>query len=79
MQPRTRATASAILLFVVNLLGLGLGPLGVGIVSDILNTSLGLGEAAGVRWSLVIFVMLGFVSSLLFWKARQFIREGSVS
>ena len=79
MQPRTRATASAILLFVVNLLGLGLGPLGVGIVSDILNTSFGLGEAAGVRWSLVIFVMLGFVSSLLFWKARQFIREGSVS
>ena len=79
MQPRTRATASAILLFVVNLLGLGLGPLGVGVVSDILNTSSGLGEAAGVRWSLVIFVMLGFVSSLLFWKARQFIREGSVS
>jgi len=36
---RCRATAVALFLFVVNLIGYGLGPLGVGILSDILMSS----------------------------------------
>jgi MFS family permease len=39
--PHMRATAAAILLFIINLIGLGLGPLAVGIVSDLMaNTFL---------------------------------------
>ena len=36
-----RATASAILLFVINLIGLGLGPQAVGILSDLLYSEFG--------------------------------------
>jgi predicted MFS family arabinose efflux permease len=35
VQPRTRATAVAIMLFVVNIIGLGFGPTTVGILSDV--------------------------------------------
>ncbi|MCH2172029.1 MFS transporter [Myxococcota bacterium] len=39
--PSMRATASAILLFIINIIGLGLGPQGVGIASDLLEPALG--------------------------------------
>jgi MFS family permease len=39
VQPRTRATAVAIMLFVVNIVGLGFGPTTVGILSDVFATS----------------------------------------
>lgn len=42
VEPRMRATTAAVLLFIINLVGLGLGPLFVGILSDMLaNTFLG--------------------------------------
>jgi len=40
--PHMRATASAILLFVINLIGLGLGPQAVGILSDLLHGEFGI-------------------------------------
>jgi hypothetical protein len=79
VQPQTRATAAAVLLFLVNLIGLGLGPLGVGAVSDLIGNTFGLGPAEGVRWSLLIFVLFGAVASALFWMARGSIREEMVS
>jgi MFS family permease len=40
--PHMRATAAALLLFIINLIGLGLGPLAVGILSDVMaNVFLG--------------------------------------
>jgi predicted MFS family arabinose efflux permease len=39
VQPRLRATATAVLLFIVNLLGYGLGPPVIGALSDFLATS----------------------------------------
>jgi predicted MFS family arabinose efflux permease len=44
--PRSRALASAVLLFVISLIGFGLGPLTIGMVSDALAPSLG-GAALG--------------------------------
>jgi len=79
VRPQTRATASAVLLFIINLLGLGLGPLGVGAVSDFLSGPMGLGSAEGVRWSLMIFILFGALASALFWMARKTIREEMVS
>lgn len=35
VQPQIRATCAAVLLFIINLIGLGLGPLFVGIISDL--------------------------------------------
>lgn len=79
VQPQTRATASAVLLFIINLIGLGLGPLGVGAVSDFISGPMGLGSAEGVRWSLMIFILFGALASALFWMARSSIREEMVS
>lgn len=79
VRPQTRATASAVLLFMINLLGLGLGPLGVGVVSDFLSGPMGLGSAEGVRWSLMIFILFGALASALVWMARSSIREEMVS
>ncbi|WP_374391868.1 spinster family MFS transporter [Sphingopyxis sp.] len=79
VRPQTRATASAVLLFIINLIGLGLGPLGVGAVSDFIGGPMGLGSAEGVRWSLMIFILFGAVASGLFWLARSSIREEIVS
>ena len=36
VEPHMRATCAAILLFIINLIGLGLGPLAVGIMSDVI-------------------------------------------
>lgn len=77
VQPRTRATAAAVLLFVINLIGLGLGPLFVGMLSDALGARMG--EAEGVRWALLLSASVGLVAALLFWLARKTIREEIVS
>jgi predicted MFS family arabinose efflux permease len=62
---RMRAVASAILLFVINLIGLGLGPQTVGLLNDLLHPRFG---AAAVRWSLAAVVL---VMSL--WAALHFV------
>lgn len=77
--PHMRATAAAILLFIINLIGLGLGPLAVGILSDYLNKGVGLGAAEGVRWALIISACFGLVAFTCFWMARKTIREDTVS
>ncbi|MCA3731779.1 MAG: MFS transporter [Phenylobacterium sp.] len=73
--PHMRATASAILLFVINLIGLGLGPTVVGIISDVMANGVGLGSAQGVRWALMISTCFGVLAFAFFWIARKTIRE----
>ena len=73
--PHMRATTSAILLFVINLIGLGLGPTVVGIISDVMANGVGLGSAQGVRWALMISTCFGVLAFLFFWMARKTIRE----
>ncbi len=70
-----RAVTSAILLFVINLIGLGLGPLVVGGLSDLFNTGLGYGVAEGLRWALIVSALAGALAFMLFWMARRTIRE----
>lgn len=74
-----RTTAASIILFIINLIGLGLGPLFVGALSDILAGPVGLGSANGVRWALICSSSLGVVACGLFWMARKSIREEMVS
>ena len=55
-------------LFILNLIGLGLGPLAVGAVNDLLAPAYG---AGAIRWSLLGVVFTGGLASLLYWKASQ--------
>ena len=50
---RWRATASAILFLVINIVGLGLGPFGVGYLSDMLAPSLGV---ESLRYAMLILL-----------------------
>ncbi len=58
---RMRAVAASIMLFVLNLIGMGLGPWGVGVVSDALRAHTQLGVDS-LRWSLVLSQVFAFVA-----------------
>jgi MFS family permease len=63
------------LLFIINLIGLGLGPLFVGALSDTFAISFGMGEGEGVRWALIVSALTGLIAAALFWTARKTIRD----
>lgn len=69
--PDMRATGSALGLLSINLIGLGLGPLVLGVLSDVLSASLGLEPAEGLRWALVTITCFAFISVLVFFLARK--------
>lgn len=79
VDPAMRATTSALLLFIINLIGLGLGPVGVGLLSDLFAGPLGMGSAEGVRWALMVSAAMGLVSFWLFWRARHTIASDMVA
>ena len=62
---RMRALASALLLFILNLVGLGLGPLVVGFLNDLLEPRFG--EEA-IRYSLLIVTLMGGLATFFFWR-----------
>lgn len=63
-----RAMTSAVLFFVLNLVGLGFGPLAVGIISDWLHPWLG---AESLRWALSIILLVSVGSALLFFSTAR--------
>lgn len=63
--PRMRAQAAAILLLVLNLIGLGLGPQFVGVLSDLLKPAHGV---ESVRWALLSTIAVGAAwSAVHYW------------
>ena len=66
---RMRATASAILLFVVNMIGAGLGPLAIGLLNDYVFGPI-YGEMA-IRYSIFVIGLVGGLASILFWQASK--------
>ncbi len=70
---RMRALASSIFLFVLNLIGLGLGPQVAGVISDILNHTTSLGSDA-LRWSLTLCLVFNLLSAMLFFLASRTLR-----
>jgi predicted MFS family arabinose efflux permease len=58
---RMRAVAASIVLFALNIIGMGTGPQFVGIMSDVLNAFTGLGIDS-LRWALVISVGFSFAA-----------------
>jgi len=70
--PHMRATASAINLFVVNMVGLGAGPLIVGMLNDAMAPRFG-DEA--IRYSLLVVGVVGGFASIFFYLASRGLRE----
>jgi MFS family permease len=77
--PQMRATSASIVLFIINMTGLGFGALVVGGLSDFFNFQLGLGKGEGVRWALITSSFFGLIAAFLFYKARKRIRDEMVS
>jgi predicted MFS family arabinose efflux permease len=65
---RMRATAAAILLFILNIIGLGLGPQTVGFMSDVLHPFLG---TQSLRYALLVGPLAGLVSAFCYWLAAK--------
>jgi predicted MFS family arabinose efflux permease len=64
VRPEMRALASALLLFVINLIGLGLGPQAVGVLNDVLSGRFG---TDAIRYSLLV------VGVMNVWAAAHFV------
>lgn len=71
---RMRALASSILLFILNLIGLGLGPQVTGIISDLLHSFTDLGVES-LRWALVVVLMFNVVSTIYYVAAGRYLRD----
>ncbi len=71
--PRMRATASALLFLVINIIGLGAGPYTVGLVSDLLAPTLG---SESLRYAM-LYVLPPVMtwSAVHFWLAGRSLRE----
>jgi MFS family permease len=72
----TRATVLAIVLLLVNLIGMGLGPQVVGFLSDELAPSFG---ADALRIAMLAVSAIALWSSYHFWRAGEAIREDLLS
>jgi MFS family permease len=63
-----RALTSAIFFLVINLIGLGFGPLVVGFISDLLTPTLGV---ESLRWALSIIMVISLASTMLFFRTAK--------
>ena len=79
VRPQTRATAAAVILFIINLIGLGFGPLAVGALSDVYADGMGMGAGPGIRYALMTSAATILVAAGLFWIARSTIKDDMVS
>jgi predicted MFS family arabinose efflux permease len=66
VRPEARATATSIMLFCQNLIGLGLGPLLFGMLSDAFKPVAGV---ESIRWVLYGAAWLGLIPAFFFWRA----------
>lgn len=72
VRPQARAMASAVLLFAQNLIGLGLGPLFFGMLSDYFKPMAG---EDSVRWVLFAAAWLGLIPAFFFWRASLHLND----
>ena len=73
VKPNMRATNSALSLFISNLVGLGLGPWSLGLLSDHFAKQMGSGP--GLRAALLTVGSLQLLTSFLFWLAAKTFRQ----
>jgi len=69
---RMRALAASILIFILNIIGLGLGPQITGILSDVLFAWTDLGPDA-LRWAMLMVLAFNVISAVLYMFASKFL------
>ena len=69
---RMRSVAAAILLFIINIIGIGFGPQSVGILSDLLHSEYG---KDSLRYSLLIFAFLKLWCAFHYYMAGKYLKE----
>lgn len=74
---RLRALWAAVTLLVINLIGLGLGPTLIGILSDMLKPSLG--DAESLRWAMIAFAAATPWALFHYWRAGVLLRAQSAA
>jgi predicted MFS family arabinose efflux permease len=72
---RMRALAAALVLFVLNLIGMGLGPQFVGVLSDLLQAFAGLDDGASLRASLIVALVFNVLSTVFYLMAAVTLRD----
>lgn len=72
---RMRAVASALMLFLLNIFGMGAGPQAVGMLSDLLSDSYG---QESLRYSLLIFSFVNIWAAYHFYVAGKYLKEDLV-
>ncbi|MDH4008900.1 MAG: hypothetical protein OEU35_12605, partial [Desulfuromonadales bacterium] len=70
-----RATSGALLLLIGNLIGLGLGPLVIGVLSDVLAPQLG---QDSLRYALLVAPVAAIVGAMLYFRATRTLSEDIV-
>jgi MFS family permease len=73
VKPEMRAVAAAICLFMLNIIGLGLGPQAVGIVSDLFADEYG---KESLRYSLLVFSFVNVWSGFHYYLAGNHLKAG---
>ncbi|MGI9274001.1 MAG: spinster family MFS transporter [Endozoicomonas sp.] len=73
VEPRLRALISAVVFFIVNLVGLGLGPVFTGLLSDLLSPIHG--PVEGLRYALSSTALVGSTAVVFFLLAARTIRS----
>ena len=70
--PRNRAVASALVLFLQNAVGIGIGPVLLGYVSDLLKPEYG---DESVRYVLFVTAAFSTLGGLVLWTARKYLPD----
>ena len=76
VQLRMRAVASGILLFIINIIGLGLGPQVVGILSDLLSNSYG---ESSLRYALLICSLINLWAAYHYYVGGKYLKDELVT
>ena len=69
-----RALAASILLFILNIIGLGLGPQITGMLSDLINMTTDLGVDS-LRWAMVSVLVFNVIAAVLYIMAGRTVNE----
>jgi predicted MFS family arabinose efflux permease len=67
-----RATTLALVLLVSNLVGMGMGPETVGLISDALKPSLG---ADSLRWAMLAITLISLLGACALWRVGSVLRD----
>ncbi len=70
-----RASASALLLFILNIIGLVLGPTTVGIISDLLQSGAQMNDVDALKYALLMCNFVYLISFINYWMASRHLEK----